>query len=85
MTALVQSASTGGRPILLHYSVQGGHSAGVSVDQEVQDAADQLTFLWTETGQASARRGSSIGSGAPTVWGRRLPGLKLETWGTQHQ
>ena len=57
MTALVQSASTGGRPILLHYSVQGGHSAGVSVDQEVQDAADQLTFLWTETGQASARAG----------------------------
>src|ERR1700739_2071079 len=37
MTALVQSVSTGGRPILLHYSVSGGHSAGVSVDQQVQD------------------------------------------------
>jgi prolyl oligopeptidase len=55
MTALMQSASTSGRPILLHYSVAGGHSAGVSVDQQVQDDADQLTFLWTETGQASAR------------------------------
>jgi prolyl oligopeptidase len=54
MTALMQSASTSGRPILLHHSVQGGHSEGVSVDQDVQDAADQLTFLWTETGQAGA-------------------------------
>jgi prolyl oligopeptidase len=54
MTALMQSASTSGRPILLHYSVQGGHSAGVSVDQDVQDAADQMAFLWTETGKAAA-------------------------------
>ena len=50
MTALLQSASTSGRPVLLHYSVSGGHSAGVSVDQQVQDDADQLSFLWTETG-----------------------------------
>jgi len=54
MTPLLQSASTSGRPILLHYSLSGGHSAGVSVDQQVQDDADQLSFLWTETGQASA-------------------------------
>jgi prolyl oligopeptidase len=50
MTALLQSASTSGRPILLHYSLSGGHSAGVNVDQKVQDDADQLGFLWTETG-----------------------------------
>jgi prolyl oligopeptidase len=56
MTALLQAASTGGRPVLLHYSLAGGHSAGVSVDQQIQDDADQLTFLWTETGQASARK-----------------------------
>jgi prolyl oligopeptidase len=54
MTPLVQSASSSGRPILLHYSLAGGHSAGVSVDQQVQDDADQLTFLWTETGQPTA-------------------------------
>jgi prolyl oligopeptidase len=54
MTALLQSASTSGRPILLHYSVAGGHSAGVGVDQQVQDDADQVTFLWTETGHAGA-------------------------------
>ena len=33
MTALMQAASSSGRPILLHYSLVNGHSAGVSVDQ----------------------------------------------------
>ncbi len=50
MTALLQSKSKSGRPILLHYSTAGGHSAGVSVEQQIQDDADQLTFLWNETG-----------------------------------
>jgi prolyl oligopeptidase len=54
MTPLLQSASSSGRPILLHYSLAGGHSAGVSVDQQIQDDADQLAFLWTETGQPQA-------------------------------
>jgi prolyl oligopeptidase len=56
MTALLQAVSTSGRPVLLHYSVAGGHSAGVSVDQQIQDDADQLTFLWTETGQPTAHK-----------------------------
>jgi prolyl oligopeptidase len=56
MTALLQSTSTSERPVLLHYSVAGGHSAGVSVDQQIQDDADQLTFLWTESGQASPQK-----------------------------
>jgi prolyl oligopeptidase len=50
MTPLMQSASSSGRPILLHYSVKGGHSAGVSQTQLVQDYADEMAFLWTETG-----------------------------------
>ena len=50
MTALMQASSSSGRPILLHYSLAGGHSAGVSVEQKIQDDADELTFLWTETG-----------------------------------
>jgi len=56
MTALLQAASIGGRPVLLHYSLAGGHSAGVSVDQQIQDDADQLTFLWTETGQQGSQK-----------------------------
>jgi len=50
MTALLQFESKSGRPVLLHYSTNGGHSAGVSVEQQIQDDADQLAFLWTETG-----------------------------------
>jgi prolyl oligopeptidase len=55
MTALVQAATSSGRPVLLHYSLAGGHSAGVSVDQQIEDDADQLTFLWTETGQSKTK------------------------------
>ncbi|MBV8436963.1 MAG: S9 family peptidase [Silvibacterium sp.] len=50
MTALMQAANGGDRPILLHYSLKGGHSAGVSVSQLVEDQADELAFLWNETG-----------------------------------
>jgi len=50
MTPLVQVSSSGGRPILLHYSLKGGHSAGISQTQLVVDYADEMAFLWTETG-----------------------------------
>jgi prolyl oligopeptidase len=56
MTPLLQAASTSGRPILLHYSLAGGHSAGIGVEQQIQDHADELTFLWTETGQPAGAR-----------------------------
>jgi prolyl oligopeptidase len=49
MTALMQAAGGGDRPILLHYSLEGGHSAGVSLTQLVADQADELAFLWNET------------------------------------
>src|SRR6202453_780744 len=50
MIPLMQAASTSGRPILLHYSLKGGHSAGVSQTQLVEDYADEMAFLWNETG-----------------------------------
>lgn len=49
MTAAMQAASTSGRPILLHYELQAGHSNGVSVKQLVDDYTDELAFLWNET------------------------------------
>ena len=52
MTPLMQQASASGRPVLLHYSVKGGHSAGISQTQLVEDYADEMSFLWTETGKA---------------------------------
>ncbi len=56
MTPLMQQATTSGRPVLLHYSLKGGHSAGVSAAQLIEDYADQLAFLWTETGTSSSQR-----------------------------
>jgi prolyl oligopeptidase len=56
MTALLQASSGSDRPILLHYSLAGGHSSGVSVEQQIQDDTDELTFLWTETGQPPAHK-----------------------------
>ena len=53
MTPLVQAASASGRPVLLHYSLKGGHSAGVAAAQLIDDYADQLAFLWTETGSGT--------------------------------
>jgi prolyl oligopeptidase len=52
MTPLMQTSTSSGRPILLHYSLKGGHSAGVSQTQLVQDYADEMSFLWTETGRS---------------------------------
>ncbi len=49
MTPLVQTSTGSGRPVLLHYSLKGGHSAGVSQTQLVEDYADEMGFLWTET------------------------------------
>jgi prolyl oligopeptidase len=49
MTPLMQAASASGRPVLLHYSLKGGHSTGVSRTQLVEDYADEMGFLWTET------------------------------------
>ena len=56
MTPLVQAASSSGRPVLLHYSLKGGHSAGVAAAQLIDDYADQLAFLWTETGTGTGQK-----------------------------
>ena len=48
MAALVQRENMSDRPILLHYQTVSGHSAGVSITQEVTDLADDLSFLWNE-------------------------------------
>jgi len=50
MTALMQADTGSDRPILLHYELKAGHSAGVSIIQLVNDTADELSFLWNETG-----------------------------------
>jgi len=49
MTALMQADTGSDRPVLLHYELKAGHSAGVSITQLVNDTADELAFLWNET------------------------------------
>ena len=50
MTALMQKDTGSDRPVLLHYELKAGHSSGVSISQLVDDGADELAFLWNETG-----------------------------------
>jgi prolyl oligopeptidase len=50
MTALMQAETGSNRPIILHYELKAGHSAGVSITQLVSDTSDELAFLWNETG-----------------------------------
>ena len=45
MTALVQNANSSGKPILLHYDTEGGHSAGLPIAKQIENAADMLAFL----------------------------------------
>ncbi|MEO8724688.1 MAG: prolyl oligopeptidase family serine peptidase [Acidobacteriaceae bacterium] len=49
MTALMQRDDGSDRPVILHYELKAGHSAGVSLQQLVNDTADELAFLWNET------------------------------------
>jgi prolyl oligopeptidase len=49
MTALMQADTGSDRPVILHYELKAGHSAGVSITQLVNDTADELSFLWNET------------------------------------
>ena len=51
MAAIMQASSGSDRPILLHYETKAGHSSGVSIQQLIEDTADELAFLWNETGK----------------------------------
>jgi len=45
MTARVQAANASGKPVLLHYDTEGGHSAGLPIAKQIENAADILAFL----------------------------------------
>ncbi len=50
MTALVQAANGGDRPILLHYDSGSGHSGGKPVSQTIEDETDVAQFLFWQLG-----------------------------------
>lgn len=50
MTARVQAASTSGRPVLLMYDTNSGHSGGRAFTKAIDDYAFELTFLAWQLG-----------------------------------
>ena len=50
MTALVQASTGSDRPVLLHYNTKAGHSGGLPVTQQIEDQADELSFLFWQLG-----------------------------------
>jgi prolyl oligopeptidase len=52
MTALLQSASVSGKPVLLLYDLQSGHVSGARpVSKVIKDATDELSFLFWRLGE----------------------------------
>lgn len=45
MAARVQAANGSGKPILLHYDTEGGHTAGLPVAKQIENTADMIAFL----------------------------------------
>jgi len=52
MAALVQASTSSDRPVLLHYDLKQGHSAGVAVSKTIEETADMLLFLTAQLGVA---------------------------------
>jgi len=50
MAAALQAANGSGKPILLLYDTQSGHSGGRPLGKLIEEAADEVVFLFTEIG-----------------------------------
>jgi hypothetical protein len=50
MTAMLQGASTSGRPVLLLYDPKSGHSSSLSTAAEVDQTSSELAFLFWQLG-----------------------------------
>jgi prolyl oligopeptidase len=50
MTARLQAANSSGRPILLRTSSSAGHGIGTAADEQIEEEADVLSFLFDQLG-----------------------------------
>ena len=50
MTALLQASTSSNRPILLHYDTKAGHSGGLPISKQIDDATDTFSFLFWQLG-----------------------------------
>jgi len=48
MAALMQASTGSDRPVLLKYDTKSGHSGGKPVNQQIEDDADWISFLWAD-------------------------------------
>ncbi len=53
MAALLQASTGSDRPILLHYDTKAGHSGGLPVSKQIDDATDTMSFLMWQLGMLS--------------------------------
>ncbi|HLI84753.1 MAG TPA: prolyl oligopeptidase family serine peptidase [Bryobacteraceae bacterium] len=54
MAALLQASSASGRPVLLRYDTESGHSAGVPLDKQIGESTDEMSFLAWQLGMKPA-------------------------------
>jgi prolyl oligopeptidase len=66
MTARLQAATSSGYPILLRTSSNAGHGIGTAVDEQIEEDADVLSFLFDQLGIKYATP-SKLGSPDPPV------------------
>jgi prolyl oligopeptidase len=52
MAALLQSATGSNKPVLLLYDTKSGHSGGRPVSKQIEETADELSFLLGQLGVA---------------------------------
>jgi prolyl oligopeptidase len=50
MTALLQSATASDKPVLLLYDTKAGHSGGRPLSKQIEDATDEMSFLFWQLG-----------------------------------
>jgi len=62
MAARLQSASGSGKPVLLRYDTSAGHSAARPLSKQIEDATDELTFLFWQLGMSPELRPSDASS-----------------------
>ncbi len=57
MTALLQAATSSGKPVLLDYDTRAGHSGGKPTGTYIEDLADQMLFIFWQLGMPAGRAG----------------------------
>ena len=50
MTARLQTATSSDNPILLRTSSKAGHGMGTALDEQIEETADVLSFLFDQLG-----------------------------------